>query len=81
MDCSPQAPLSMGFPRQEYWSGLPFPPPGDLPDPGIEPVSPALAGRFFTPEPPEKPDDTADGTKLVGSDYLGPTLRTGMRNH
>ena len=45
-----QAPLSMGFSRQEYWSGLPFPPPGDLPDPGIEPVSlisPALAGRFF----------------------------------
>ena len=46
-----QAPLSMGFPRQEYWSGLPFPPPGDLPDPGIKPafsVSLMLAGRFFT---------------------------------
>ena len=46
-----QAPLSIGFSRQEYWSGLPFPPPGALPDPGIEPVSlasPALAGRFFT---------------------------------
>ena len=45
------APLSMRFPRQEYWSGLPFPSPGDLPDPGIEPtslVSPALAGVFFT---------------------------------
>ena len=42
---------TMGFPRQEYWSGLPFPPPGDLPDPGIEPtssVSPALAGGFLT---------------------------------
>ena len=50
-----QAPLSMGFPRQEYWNGLPFPSPGDLPDPGIEPVSPALAGRFFTAEPPGKP--------------------------
>ena len=50
-----QAPLSMGFPRQEYWSGLPFPPPGDLPDPGIEPVSPALVGRFFSTEPPGKP--------------------------
>ena len=37
-----QTPLSMGFSRQEYWSGLPFPPPGDLSDPGIEPVSPAL---------------------------------------
>ena len=42
-----QAPLFMGFSRQEYWSGLPCPPPGNLPDPGIEPVSPALAGRFI----------------------------------
>ena len=49
-----QAPLSMGFSRQEYWTGLPFPSPRDLPDPGIEfrsPVSPALAGGFFTTEP------------------------------
>ena len=43
-----QAPLSMGFPRQEYWSGLPFPPPGDLPDLRIKPASPALAGGFLT---------------------------------
>ena len=43
MDYSLQAPLSMGFLKQEYWSGLPFPFPGDLPDPGIEPVSSALA--------------------------------------
>ena len=46
-----QAPLSMGFSREKYWSGLPCPPPGDLPDPGTEPVSlmsPALAGGFFT---------------------------------
>ena len=43
-----QAPLSMGFPRQEYWSGLPFPTPGDLANPGIEPMSPALTGRFLT---------------------------------
>ena len=50
-----QAPPSMGFPRQEYWSGLPFPSPGDLPDPGIEPTSPAVAGKFFTTEPPGKP--------------------------
>ena len=50
-----QAPLSMGFSRQEYWSGLPFPILGDLPDPGIEFKSPALAGRFFTTEPPGKP--------------------------
>ena len=53
-----QALLSMGFPRQEYWSGSPRPPPEDLPDPGIEPVSPAssaLADRFFTTEPPGSP--------------------------
>ena len=43
-----QAPLSMGFSRQEYWSGLPCAPPGGLPDAGIEPLSPALAGRLFT---------------------------------
>ena len=50
-----QAPLSMGFSRQEHWSGLPFPPPGDLPDPRIEPASlasPALAEGFFTTAPP-----------------------------
>ena len=51
-----QAPLSLGFSRQEYWSGLPFPSSGDLPNPGIEPLSPALAGVFFTSEPPEKKD-------------------------
>ena len=44
----------MGFSRQEYWSELPFPSPGDLPDPGIELASPALAGGFFTTEPPGK---------------------------
>ena len=43
-----QAPLSMGFPRQEYWRGLPCPPPGDLLDPGIELMSSAFAGRVFT---------------------------------
>ena len=50
-----QAFLSTGFSRQEYWSGLPFPSPGDLPNPGIKPTSPALAGRFLTPVPPAKP--------------------------
>jgi len=53
-----QAPLSMGFPRQEYWSGLPFPSPGDFPNPGIEPESrapPALAGGFFTIVPVGEP--------------------------
>ena len=54
-----QAPLSMEFSRQEYWSGLPFPPPGDLPDPGTEPMSPALAARFFTTMPPGKPIHSA----------------------
>ena len=55
MDVAHQIPPSMGFPRQEYWSRLPFPPPGDILDPGIEPMSPALVGRSFTIEPPEKP--------------------------
>ena len=50
-----QAPLSMGFPRQEHWNELPFPSAGHLPDPGMEPVSPALAGGFFTTGPPGKP--------------------------
>ena len=64
-----QAPLSMGFPRQEYWSGVPFPSLGDLPDPGIEPVSPALqaasciAGGFFTTEQPGKPQIKGRGLK------------------
>ena len=49
-----QAPLSKGFPRQDYWSGLPFPPPGDISDPGISSLSPALAGRFVTTQPPRK---------------------------
>ena len=47
-----RAPLSVGFSRQEYWSGLPFPLPGDLPDPRFQLESPALAGRFFTTQPP-----------------------------
>ena len=50
-----QAPLSLGFPRQEYWSRLPFPSPGDLPDPEIKPASPIPAGGFFSAEPPGKP--------------------------
>ena len=51
-----QAPPSMGFSRQEYWSGLPFPSPGDLPDPGIKPMSPALEADALTSEPPRKPN-------------------------
>ena len=56
-----QTSLSMEFPRQEYWSGLPFPSPGDLLDPGIESVSPALAGGFFTTEPLGKPSFSDTG--------------------
>ena len=58
-----QVPLSMGFSRQEFWDGLPFPPPRDLPYPGIKPmspVSPALAGWFFTTKPPGKPLEKLD---------------------
>ena len=57
-----QAPLSMEFSRQEYWSGLPFPTPGKFPDPGIEPMSlmyPALAGRFFTTSAPREAQEVA----------------------
>ena len=50
-----QSPPSMGFSRQEYWSGVPFPSPGDLPDPGIEPRSPAFQADALTSEPPGKP--------------------------
>ena len=58
MDYSPTGSSVHGISREEYWSGLPFPPPGDLPNPGSEPMSPAssaLAGVFFTTEPPGKP--------------------------
>ena len=63
-----QAPQFMEFSRQEYWSGLPFPSLGDLPDPGIEPRSPmcpALAGGFFITEPPKKP------YKYIHNEYGG----------
>ena len=52
-----QAPPPMGFSRQEYWSGLPFPSPGDLPDPGVEPRSPTLQADALTCEPPGKPQN------------------------
>ena len=57
-----QDPLSMGFPRQEYWSGLPFPSAGDLPDPEIGPTSPVLVGGFFTTKPPGKPTSSTGRT-------------------
>ena len=72
-----QAPLSMGFPRQEYWSGLLFPSPRDLPDPGIKPVSPVsptLAGRFF-PTAPGKPQPLLNlsGRNVKSASYSTPS--------
>ena len=76
-----QASLSVGFPRQEYWSGLPCPLPGDLPDAGLEPtspVSPALAGRFFTTASPGAPEGCVKCTQ--GSVARGsPVSATGVR--
>ena len=73
-----QVPLSMGLPQQEYWNGLLCPPPGDLPHPGIEPISPVsscTAGRFYTSEPPGmKPCPTINsmgpGTECPASSQL-----------
>ena len=62
-----QAPPSMGFSRQEYWSGLPFPSSGDLPDPGIEPGSPAFQADALTSEPPGKPIDGITGNQFLVS--------------
>ena len=80
-----QAPVSMEFSRQDYWSGLPFPTPGALPDPGIEPDSPAslvMTGRFFTPEPPGKPihvtlkkQNHHPGLQLRSSSWSPPAVR------
>ena len=69
-----QAPLSMGFSKQEYWSGLPFPSPGDLPDPGTEPTSPTLAGGFFTTEPPGK--STGKGCQPINGVWLKQLLQS-----
>ena len=63
----------MGFSRQEYWSRLPFPYPEDHPNPGIGPTSPALAGRFFTAEPLEKPPEGV----VLGSGVGGTTFLDG----
>ena len=69
-----QAPLSMGFSRQEYWSGLPCPPPGDLPDPGIEPespVAPELQAGSLPLEPPGKPPHNLMNLHLLSPALLG----------
>ena len=62
-----QAPLSIGFFRQEYWSRLPFPSPGDLPDPEIEPGSPALQADSLPSEPPGKPIHITKELQILGS--------------
>ena len=62
MECSHKAPLSMGFSRQEYWSGLPCPSPADLPNPGIKPRSPTLEAESLPSEPPGKPKNTGVGS-------------------
>ena len=67
---APQVPLSVGFLRQECWSGLQFPPPGDLPDPGLEPASAVLAGGSFTTEPPGKPSVYALWVVIPKKSYL-----------
>ena len=73
MDCSQQAPLSTGFPRQGYWSGLPFPSPGDLPDAGIEPtslMSPALQVDSFPLSHLGSPQETVEQLKNSAFDFL-----------
>ena len=70
-----QAPPSMWFSRQEYWSGLPFPSPGDLPDPGIEPMSPTLQADALTSEPPGK-----SKVPLLNKIYFFDTVKQGSNN-
>ena len=71
-DCvNRQAPLSTGFPRQEYWSGLPFPSPGDLPDSGIEPWPPALQVGSLPTEPVIKLSQLDDGGLSISDSILG----------
>ena len=70
VDCSPQAPLTMSFSRQEYWSGLPFPPPGDPPDPGMEAVSPASQADSLSIDPLRKPSSIY--TSILLSQFVPP---------
>ena len=70
-----QTPLSMGFSRQEYWSGLPFPSPGDLPNPGIKPVSPALQADALTSEPPGNRSNQAESSGGVPHPAHTPNLK------
>ena len=63
--------MSMEFPREEYWNELPFPSPGNLPNPGIKPTSPAMAGGFFTAEPPELITQQVINYYIFSSSTLG----------
>ena len=73
-----QTPLSMGFSRQEYWGGLPCPhPPGDLPNPGIEPRSPTLQADSLPSEPPGKPKNTGMGSIPSPGDLPDPGIKPG----
>ena len=69
-----QAPLSMGMPRQEYWSGLPCPPPGDLPNPGIKPRSPTLQVEYLLSEPPGKTNFCHKTMQISHNDTYIPSL-------
>ena len=71
----------MGFPRQEYWSGLPFPSPVYLPNPRVKPTSPALAGGFFTNEPPGKPNISVWKVKVKSLSHVWLGKGTGVGCH
>ena len=75
-----QTPLSMGFPRQEYWSELPFPSPGDLPDPGVKPWSPALEVDYLPTEFPGKPSISVNLGFPLLHDSLGHIFRDISKN-
>ena len=76
---APQAPLTMEFSRQEYWSNLPFPSPGDLPNPGIKPKSPTLQVDYVPSESPGKPKNTEVGSlSLLQGNFLTQELNWGL---
>ena len=76
-----QAPLSMGFPRQDYWRGLPFPSPGDLPDPGIEPKSPTLQADSLPTETQGSPQGACGENKQADSPCVSLLSLSGLAPH
>ena len=80
MDCSPPGSSVLGIPRQEYWSGLPFPSPGDLPDPGIEPESSALAGKFSSDWTNSNRDTVISAVWLLRPNLMNGTHWHGSRS-